>query len=596
MRLLLDWVVNSSQYGLKKIHISIFFVLGLLSSISEIIGLSIFVPIFHFMGEGELVAEEGSDKLLSYILSFYEKINITPNFEVLLITAFLLFFISKTIIFSTRIYHILIYNELLMLLREKIFSDYMDTKIEYKDKVPIGSVVNSITGEARSVISGIILPIKFMILVVSVVVSLIALFIISYQMTILTGFLVLLVFLLPLRWINATSQVSVKVSRKNSELSSFIVNRLNSSRLFKFSGTQNLEFTRFKKITSAHKRLLKLLQILKARTDYVVEPVLLGVSLILVYLGSAYYSLELEFIALFLLILVRVIPIFKDIMSQLQVMNRMIGPTKLVGDLLDEMDLNREHDYGKEEISGFHNQISVQHVGYKFPGNNNKILNDINFSINKGELVAIVGPSGSGKSTMVDLIMRMRNPSHGNIKIDNELIQSYSLSSLRNMVSYAPQETCFFSATVKEHINYGKQSTHDKDTVESAHLVGADIFINELDKKYDSDIGVDNIRLSGGQKKRLDLARAINGYTPIIILDEPGGGLDPSSSEGIYNALVQVHKKKNNTIITTTHDIKFISRFDKIIVINKGSIEAIGTHKELIKQKGWYRSAYKTYD
>jgi len=590
VKILTEWSQNSIRYGLNRLHIVYFFILGFLSSISEVIGLSVFIPIFQFIGNDDPLTGQESKQFLHHMLSIYNDIGVSPSLEILLITAFTLFVTSKTIIFITKIYHISKYNDLLMSLRKKIFLKYINTTAEYKDMVSAGSIVNIITTESMSAINAVILPIKFMISVISIIISLFVLLFISYQMTITIIIMTLLFFMVPMRWINAVSNISHKITRKNSELASFIVNRINAEKLLKFSNTEKFENNKFSKIAKKHKFYLKSIQILKTRSDYILEPLLLGSGLFLIYLSNNYYSLDIEFTILFLLILIRMIPLVKELMGQLQALNRMIGPTQSVNNILDNMKENYEVDNGTMILENFSNEILFNSVEYTFScSKGSNTLNGINFSISKGNMVAIVGPSGSGKSTLIDLITRIRLPSHGDIYIDGISIHDYKLSSLRRVISFAPQEPSFFSSTIFEHINYGVENISKENTIKSAALSGAKPFIDNMDKGYDTFIGEDSVRLSGGQKKRLDLARALNRSPKILILDEPEGNLDLETSSRLYETLSEINKKTGLTIVVVTHEYRFIQEFDKIIVINDGTVESVGRHSELLEIEGWYK-------
>ena len=194
MKMLLIWGNNFKRYGLMHIQIFYFFIFGFLSAVSELIGLSIFIPIFKFIESNGISSQGNEDQFLLYIFNFYSSINISPTLETLLVTSFLMFVISKTIIFAARIYHINIFNHLLMSIRLYIFSEYINTSLEYKDDTTVGDVVNAIVTESKLLITGLLLPMKFMISIVSVLISLVALLLISYQMTLLTIILVTAIF------------------------------------------------------------------------------------------------------------------------------------------------------------------------------------------------------------------------------------------------------------------------------------------------------------------------------------------------------------------------------------------------------------------
>ena len=204
----------------------------------------------------------------------------------------------------------------------------------------------------------------------------------------------------------------------------------------------------------------------------------------------------------------------------------------------------------------------------------------------------MVGPSGSGKSTLIDLLPRLRSPTKGFIHVDGVNINNFTLRSVRQLISYAPQFPQIFNGTVKSHILYGKINATNEEVLEAAHLAGAESFIDKLPNGFDTILGDDAVKLSGGQRQRLDLARALVRKAPILIFDEPTSNLDAESEEIFKQVLGEIRKETNTTIIIVSHRLASIIDADKIIVLNQGKVEMSGVHSKLLSQDGWYAKAW----
>ena len=204
---------------------------------------------------------------------------------------------------------------------------------------------------------------------------------------------------------------------------------------------------------------------------------------------------------------------------------------------------------------------------------------------------ALVGHSGSGKSTILNLIPRFYNVKSGDIKIDDQSIYKTKIKSLRKQISLVSQDTTLFDDTIKNNIAYANMDATENDIKEAARLSYCEEFINELPNKYETVIGENGIRLSGGEKQRISIARAMLKKTPIILLDEATSSLDSETEEKIQNAINIL--TKNKTTIVIAHRLSTILNSDKIFVVEKGEILASGKHDELLNISSQYKSFYE---
>ena len=223
--------------------------------------------------------------------------------------------------------------------------------------------------------------------------------------------------------------------------------------------------------------------------------------------------------------------------------------------------------------------LVFKNVSYSYSDKNLSALNDIDLEILPGEHIAIVGPSGSGKSTLVNLIFRFFDPENGKIIFDDQDIRFLKLSSLRKNIAIVSQETSLLYGSVYENISYGDKTATKNKILKAAIEADADQFIRKLPKGYDTLVGENGENLSGGEKQRISIARAILKNPAVLILDEPTSALDASTEERIKNAL---HKASaSRTTITIAHRISTVIDSDRIVVMDKGKIISVGNHKEL---------------
>ena len=222
--------------------------------------------------------------------------------------------------------------------------------------------------------------------------------------------------------------------------------------------------------------------------------------------------------------------------------------------------------------------------------NNEEVLKGVNLDIKGGKMSALVGHSGSGKSTIMNLIPRFYNVTSGKIEIDGQSVNDVKISSLRNVISLVSQDTTLFDDTIKNNISYANLDASDEEIMEAAKLSNCDEFINQLPKKYETIIGENGIRLSGGEKQRISIARAMLKKSRIILLDEATSSLDSETEEKIQSAINILTKDK--TTIVIAHRLSTILNSDKIFVVESGKILASGKHEELLSNSKQYKNFY----
>ena len=268
--------------------------------------------------------------------------------------------------------------------------------------------------------------------------------------------------------------------------------------------------------------------------------------------------------------------VYREIRQSLLDIGRMFALVDEMPDIVD-----KQNAYDLDVHSG-----KIEFKNIKFSFGNRVILKNLNFVVNPGHKVAIVGPTGAGKSTISKLLFRFYDPSSGSISIDNQNIKNVTQSSLRSNIGVVPQDTVLFNDTIKYNISYSKPGASIEEINKAAKLSSIDRFIANLEIGYDTIVGERGLKLSGGEKQRVAIARALLKNPKIFIFDEATSALDSKTEKSIEKSLKKLSNK--NTTLVIAHRLSTIIDADKIIVIENGMIAEQGSHKELIKKNGLY--------
>ena len=268
--------------------------------------------------------------------------------------------------------------------------------------------------------------------------------------------------------------------------------------------------------------------------------------------------------------------VYREIRQSLLDIGRMFALVDEMPDIVD-----KQNAYDLDVHSG-----KIEFKNIKFSFGNRVILKNLNFVVNPGHKVAIVGPTGAGKSTISKLLFRFYDPSSGAISIDNQNIKNVTQSSLRSNIGVVPQDTVLFNDTIKYNISYSKPGASIEEINKAAKLSSIDRFIANLEIGYDTIVGERGLKLSGGEKQRVAIARALLKNPKIFIFDEATSALDSKTEKSIEKSLKKLSNK--NTTLVIAHRLSTIIDADKIIVLENGTIAEQGSHKELIKKNGLY--------
>ena len=375
-------------------------------------------------------------------------------------------------------------------------------------------------------------------------------------------------------------------------LTSYLMEIFKNHKLIKIFQKENYENTRAEKFINNFKEKSKKINIVFVRASPIMETLTgIMIAILIFYSGKLIIRGEIDinnFFSFLAAMMLAYQPVRSLATLNISVNQGLVG-AKRVLPIIDEKSSLRENPNDKN-INLNQGNILFKNVNFKFDSQNEDTLNSINLDIKGGKMTSLVGHSGAGKSTILNLIPRFYDCKSGDIIIDNQSIYETKISSLRNNISLVTQDTTLFDDTIKNNISYSSSNVSQSQIEEAAKYSFADEFINKLPDKYNTLIGENGVRLSGGEKQRLSIARAILKKSQIILLDEATSSLDAETEDKIQKAINFL--TKNRTTIVIAHRLSTILNSDKIYVIDSGKVVGEGTHNELLEKSSVYKNFY----
>ena len=388
------------------------------------------------------------------------------------------------------------------------------------------------------------------------------------------------------------SKVTVQAMDMAAVLNTHLMEIFRNHKLIKVFQKEAYETSRANNALEQLKNKAKKLAIIYARSSPIME-FLTGImiAILIYYSGNLIMSGEIainNFFSFLAAMMLAYQPV-RSLATLNLTINQGLAAAKRVLPVIDQKHQILE-DSNLDELKVLNGTISFEEVNFNYSSNERIILKNINLNISGGEMTSLVGHSGAGKSTILNLIPRFYDCTQGDIKIDDQSIMKKRLSSLRKNVSLVSQETTLFDDTILNNIKYANLNATDDEIKNAAKLSFSDEFINLLPEKYETIIGENGIRLSGGEKQRLSIARAFLKNSKIILLDEATSSLDSDTEKKIQDALGFLTKGKTTLVIA--HRLSTVLNSHKIYVIDNGQVVAEGNHSELLKNSEVYKNFY----
>ena len=389
-------------------------------------------------------------------------------------------------------------------------------------------------------------------------------------------------------------KVATEAQEKSGDLNRYLVDLFKNHKIIKIFQRENFENERSEKyVNDLKEKSIKIASVYLRSTP--IMEILTGcmIALLIFYSGKLIINGELN-INNFFSFLAAMMLAYQPVKSLTKVnisIGQGLSAAKRIIPIIDiknEINLN-EKDSNLQLTQG---TITFENVVFSYYSNfQNEVLKNISIKLNGGKMTALVGHSGSGKSTLLNMIPRIYNPTNGTIKIDNQDLTKINLSSLRKEISIVDQNTTLFDDTVFNNIKYAKPDASKDEIFKAAKLSMSEEFINNLEDGFETKIGENGVKLSGGEKQRLSIARAFLKKSKIILLDEATSSLDSATEEKIQKAIDEL--TYNKTTIVIAHRLSTILNSDKIYLMNKGKILDSGKHDELLLKSNVYKNFYE---
>ena len=391
---------------------------------------------------------------------------------------------------------------------------------------------------------------------------------------------------------NRISKVTTQAMDMAAVLNSYLMEIFRNHKLIKVFQKETYETSRANTALEELKNKGKKLAIIYARSSPIME-FLTGImiAILIYYSGNLIMSDELalnNFFSFLAAMMLAYQPV-RSLATLNLTINQGLAAAKRILPIIDQKHNIFENEK-LDKLEVLNGTITFEKVNFKYNSEQRLILKNVNLNITGGEMTSLVGHSGAGKSTMLNLIPRFYDFSDGDIKIDNQSIKGKRLSSLRENVSLVSQETTLFDDTILNNIKYANLNATEQEVKEAAKLSYSEEFIDLLPNKYNTIIGENGIRLSGGEKQRLSIARAFLKNSKIILLDEATSSLDSETEKKIQDALNYLTKGKTTLVIA--HRLSTILNSHKIYVIDSGEVIGEGNHEELLKSSRAYKNFY----
>jgi subfamily B ATP-binding cassette protein MsbA len=474
-------------------------------------------------------------------------------------------------------------------LREKLYKKILDLPVAYFTNERKGDIISRMTNDLMEIEFSVIGTLEALLKSpVMIVISLATLILISWKLTLfaflflpISGFLISRI---------AKSLKNAAKHGKGSlgDLISVIEETLSGNRIVKVFNAEQQFKRRFDEMNDSYFRLMHRLY----RREYLSSPMsefisLIVISILLFVGGRIVINGEMggELLIGYLVVFSQIIQPARAFSDAIFKISKGAASLERINEILDAP-LTVSNPEIPKSLEGFNDRIEFSNIRFGYYGD--PVINNISFTIEKGQTVALVGPSGSGKSTLASLLARFYDPIDGEVRIDGISLRDCRVSDVRNLMGFVSQESILFNDSIKNNIALGNDGTLDFERiVNSARMANAEEFIQANAEQYDYNVGDGGNKLSGGQKQRLAIARALYKNPPILILDEATSALDTQSEQLVQEAIYKL--MENRTSLVIAHRLSTIKKADKIIVIQSGTIAEQGTHEELMAKAGVYR-------
>ena len=480
-------------------------------------------------------------------------------------------------------------------LRNKLYSHFHYLSLSYFNKNKSGELTAVLVNDIDNMRNSLsIMFQKLFVEPINIIILMSLLFIVSTKLALIALLIIPVSGIIIFGISHSIRRRSARSQAQLAGMTSMIAETIGSMRIVKAFATKGFEINRFAKETQKYYKLMLRRDRLRFVSSPVSETFGATIAALLLWVGArdvlVIESISSEDFLRFILLLFSLFQPLKNLTNVVNELQNGLASADRVFSIMDIKSDIQDMD-NAAEVNDLNKSLSFNDVSFSYGDEKDKVLSNINFQINKGEILALVGPSGAGKSTLVDLIPRFYDTLGGSIKIDGKDIKELKINSLRSLMGIVTQETFLFDDSVKANIAYGVENISDDKIKDAAIAANAHEFIKDLPDGYNTIIGERGVSLSGGQKQRIAIARAIVKNPPILILDEATSSLDSESEKHVQSAIENLMSER--TVFVIAHRLSTVHNANKILVLENGKIVQEGKHDELVNIDGLYKQLHK---
>jgi len=587
-RILVALKLLKGAFGRYKYQLIVLTILGFLSGLLEGIGVNAIIPLFTFITPG---ASKATDTISKAIEKFFSVLHLNYTFTYLAGMIALLFLLKTIFTVVANYVSARITASYEKQMRADLFEKTLDTswpylleqKIGHLEKILIDHVGNA--AEALRLLSSSILLVTSLTMYVFVALN------ISAPITLLTLAFGGLLFLLLKPYLSKTRMVSQRFSETAKNVSHHINENMIGLKTVKALAAEKQVLQKGSEYFEDLKKSRVLLSFYQAISNNLVQPI--GIIFILVVFSFYYKTPGFEIIkfAAVLYFIDKIFSYVQGVQGKAQSLYGFVPYLQSVTNLLQLAKKNKEKNFGQQPFN-FEKTLEFKNISFYYNKDKEKILNNANFVLHKEERMGLIGPSGAGKTTIVDLLLRLFNPTNGEILIDGKNIDNISLHNWRKNIAYVSQDIFLINDTIESNIKfYDNQITQEK-IQEAAKMANIYDFIMDQPQQFQTPVGERGVLLSAGQRQRIVLARMLARNPQILILDEATSALDNESEVLVQKAIENLKGKV--TVFVIAHRLSTVLSADRILVLENGDIIEEGTPKKLLENSNSY--FFKVYN
>ena len=471
-------------------------------------------------------------------------------------------------------------------LRKRLFEQLQSLNLSYYSTSRSGELINSLTTEINQIKQAFKVLSDLISKGSTLIAYVISMLLLSWQLSLAAIALYTLLSVGLSTLIRRVREASFAVPKANGQLASIAIQFINGIRTVKGSGTEDFERRRFyqasDRVIQAEDRVASISASVIPVAQGVASTILISMVIVAFDLLISNGTLKASSLFTFMFILFRMMPLVSQVNGARENLGRFQGSIDNIKELLKTKDKPYLNN-GKLKFQELNQSIDYRSVNFAYePGN--LILENVDLTIEKGKVTALVGASGAGKSTLADLIPRFYDPTEGLILFDGEDLRNFDLTSVLQKMALVSQDTFIFNASARDNIAYGLENINEQDIWQAAEQAHAVEFIKELPDGLNTVLGDRGVRLSGGQRQRIAIARALLRNPDILILDEATSALDSVTEQLIQESLEKL--SQGRTVITIAHRLSTIVKADKVVVLEQGRIVEQGNYQELLAREG----------